>query len=254
MAKIRQTVCYWCFNRDDLPFLKLCHEAKRIGYEGFEMVPEDHWPVLQHVGLKLVTTMGHGTISEGLNRAENHPRIQQELQAAIDKAAANGIGNLICFSGNRAGISEDDGLKNTIAGLKLVTGYAEQKNVTLLLELLNSRVDHRDYQCDRIYWGATAIKQVGSPRVRLLCDIYHMQVMEGDLIRNIAGYMDTIGHFHVAGNPGRNDPDASQEVNYPAIMKTIAASSFAGCIGQEFVPKGDPIASLEAAFTICNAG
>lgn len=252
MARIRQTICYWCFNRDDVPYLKLCHEARRIGYEGFEMVPEDHWPVLKHVGLKLVTTVGHGTISEGLNRAENHPRIEKELRDSIDKAAANEIPILICFSGNRAGIPEEEGLRNTVAGFKRVAGYAEQKNVTLALELLNSRVDHKDYQCDRIYWGATAVRQVASPRVKLLCDIYHMQVMEGDLMRNIAGYIDTIGHFHVAGNPGRNEPDATQEINYPAVMRVIANSSFAGYVGQEFTPKGNPIAALEAAFSACN--
>lgn len=252
MARIRQTLCYWCFNREDIPFLKLCQDAKRIGYEGLEMVPEDHWPVLKHVGLKLSSSIGHASIAEGLNRTENHARIEQELKVSIDKASANEIGILICFSGHRAGISEDDGLKNTIAGLKRVAAYAEQKNITLVLELLNSRVDHQDYQCDRIYWGAQVIHQVASARVKLLCDIYHMQVMEGDLIRNIVGYMDTIGHFHVAGNPGRNEPDASQEINYPGIMRAIASSPYAGCVGQEFMPKGDPVAALEAAFATCN--
>jgi len=251
MARIRQAVSFWCFNREDLPFVRLCQEVKRIGYEGLEMVPEDHWQVAKHFGVPIVTHTGHEGIQYGLNRPANHARIQAELAANIAKAAENSIASLICFSGNRAGIADEEGLNNTVAGLKLVAGLAEQKGVTLLLELLNSRVDHKDYQCDRTWWGAEVVKRVGSPRVKLLYDIYHMQIMEGDLIRSITGYMPYLGHFHIAGNPGRHDPDGNQEIHYPAIMRAIAASPFEGFVGQEFVPKGDPVAALESAFHAC---
>jgi len=254
MARIRQAVGFWCFNRDNFPFIKLCQEVKRIGYEGLEMVPEDHWPVTKHFGVPIVTHVGHESLSDGLNRRENHDRIALEIAANLDKAVDNSIPCLICFSGNRRGISDEEGMNNTVAGLKRVAGQAEQKGVTLLLELLNSRVDHKDYQCDRTWWGAEVVKKVGSPRVKLLYDIYHMQIMEGDLIRSITGYMPYIGHFHVAGNPGRHDPDGTQEIYYPAIMQAIAASPFEGFVGQEFIPKGDPVAALEGAFKVCSAG
>ena len=254
MAHIRQSICFWCFNRQDLPFPKLCAEAKRIGYAGFEMVPEDQWKAVQHAGLKIITHMGHGTLTNGLNRKENHERIAGESRATIDKAVAHSIPALICFSGNREGLPDDTGANITAAGLKLVAGYAEQQGVTLILELLNSKVNHKDYQCDKTTWGVEVIKRVGSPRVKLLYDIYHMQIMEGDLIRTPQEHMEHIGHIHTAGNPGRNELDDNQEINYPGVMRAIAASAYTGYVGQEFMPKGDPIASLEAAYQLCNVG
>jgi len=254
MSRISQAVTYWCFNRPDLPFMKLCTEAKRIGYQGLEMVPEDHWEFAKIQKLRIVTHVGHQSLMEGLNRTENHARIEGELKANIDKAAAHDIPVLICFSGNRGGISDADGLANTVAGLKRVAGYAEQKNVTLALELLNSRIDHKDYQCDHTAWGAEAIRRVGSMRVRLLYDAYHMQIMEGDLIRTITANLEAIAHVHIAGVPGRNDPDATQEIFYPAVMRALAASTYYGWIGQEFIPRADPIAALEEAFRACNVG
>ena len=254
MARIRQSIAYWAFNRPDLPFLKLCQEAKRIGYEGLEMVPEDHWEVAKFQGMKLTTHWGHDSLGDGLNKTANHDRIEREIKANCDKAAAHGIHALICFSGNRNGLSDEQGLANTVVGLKRVAGYAEQKGVTLVLELLNSRVDHKDYQCDRTSWGAAVVNQVGSLRVKLLYDIYHMQIMEGDVMRTIRTHVDLIGHFHTAGNPGRHELDETQELNYPAIMREVAATTYGGYVGQEFSPKGDPIAALEQAFAACNVG
>ena len=252
MARIRQSIAYWAFNRPDLPFLKLCQEAKRIGYEGLEMVPEDHWEVAKLQGLKIVTHFGHESLGDGLNKPENHDRIEREIKANCDKAAAHGIPALICFSGNRNGLSDEQGLANTVAGLKRVAGYAEQKGVTLVLELLNSKVDHKDYQCDHTAWGAAVVKQVGSLRVKLLYDIYHMQIMEGDVIRTIRAHHEHFAHYHTAGNPGRHEIDEKQELNYTAIMREIAATTYMGYVGQEFMPKGHPVAALEQAFAACN--
>ncbi len=252
--RIKQSISYWCFNRPDLPFMKLCQEAKRIGYDGFEMVPEDHWEVARFAGLKIVTMAGHESIADGLNRPDHHDRIERELRVSIDTAAAHQIPCVICFSGNRAGLDDATGLANTVAGLKRVAGHAEEKGVTLVLELLNSKVDHKDYMADRTAWAAAVVRAVGSLRVRLLYDIYHMQVMEGDVIRTIRDNVELIGHIHTAGNPGRHELGADQELNYPGIMKAIAASTFFGHVGQEFVPTGDPLAALEAAFKLCDAG
>ena len=254
MAHIRQCVSSWCFNRPDLSFLKLCHELKRIGYTGLELLPEDHWDFAKAQGLSVVTHGAHDGIANGLNRTENHPRIAKEITTAIDNAAAAGVANLVCFSGNRAGLDDATGLANTVAGLKLVAGYAELKGVTLLLELLNSKVDHKDYQCDHAAWGFEAIRRVGSMRVKLLYDIYHAQIMEGDLIRSFVPNIELIGHFHTAGVPGRHEIGDGQEIHYPGVMRAIAATTYFGVVGQEFVPAGDPIAALEEAYRICNVG
>ena len=163
-----------------------------------------------------------------------------------------GIPSLICFSGNCEGRSSEEGLANCVAGLRRVTGAAEEKGITLCMELLNSRVNHPDYQCDRTAWGVALCRAVGSPRFKLLYDIYHMQIMEGDLIRNITDHIDCIGHFHTAGNPGRRDLDDQQEIYYPPIMQAIAATSYAGYVGHEYRPKGDPVDSLARAFEVCN--
>ena len=254
MARIRQAISFWCFDRKDLSFAQLCADAKRIGYEGLEMVPEDHWQVAKHFGMPLITITGHQSIATGLNRTEHHPRIELEMKANIDKAAANSIPTLICFSGNRAGMPDAEGLRNTVAGLKRVAGYAEQHNVTLALELLNSRADHADYMADRTAWGVEVVKQVGSLRVKLLYDIYHMQIMEGDIIRTLTDNIESIGHIHTAGVPGRHEIDHTQELNYPAIMQAIAATTYFGFVGQEFIPAGPPIPALETAFRLCAGG
>jgi hydroxypyruvate isomerase len=197
--------------------------------------------LIKEAEMHIVTHGGHGTIENGMNDPRNHSRIEDELKANIDKAVKYEIPILICFSGNRRGRPDEEGIENTAACLKRVAPYAEQKGITLALELLNSKVDHRDYQFDRMAWGVRVVELVNSPRVKILYDIYHAQIMEGDIIRTIRAHHDKIAHYHTAGNPGRNEIDDTQELNYPAIMRAIKETGYTGWIGQEFVPKGDPI-------------
>jgi hydroxypyruvate isomerase len=196
-------------------------------------------------------TPSHG-IGKGFNRKENHPECIDAVRKAIDATAAAGFPNVICFSGNRAGLDDATGLANCVEGLKQIAAYAEEKKVTLCLELLNSKRDHKDYQCDRTPWAVEVCRKVGSPRMKLLYDIYHMQIMEGDVIATIRENIEYIGHIHTAGVPGRNEIDETQELNYPAILRAIADSGYKGFVGQEFVPKRDPIASLEQAIRLCD--
>tara|TARA_Y100000588_G_scaffold188234_1_gene202262 strand:+ start:422 stop:1183 length:762 start_codon:yes stop_codon:yes gene_type:complete len=252
MPAIKQSVCFNPFNQDDVTPAELIAAAARIGYKSVEMAAEEHWPLIKDSGLDIAIVVGHDSLPDGLNKRENHDRIEDELLANIDLAVANDIPALICFSGNREGKSEEEGLANCVEGLRRVTAAAEEQGITLCMELLNSRVNHPDYQCDRTAWGAAMCRAVGSPRVKLLHDIYHMQIMEGDLIRNITDYIDCIGHFHTAGNPGRQDLDDEQEIYYPPIMKAIAASDYQGYVGHEYRPKAGTIASLEHAFGICD--
>lgn len=252
MGRIKQSLAWWAFARNIEPD-KLIAEAKRIGYEGVEMCPQELWPKVVEAGLRIVTLGGHRSLTDGLNRKENHDRIEQELKNSIELAVQWNIPVLIVFSGNRGGISEEEGLKNTVDGLRRVAKTAEEACVTLALELLNSKVDHPDYQCDHTSWGVQVCKQVASPRVKLLYDIYHMQIMEGDIIRTIRENIEYIGHFHTAGNPGRHEINEMQELYYPAIMQAIAATGYDGYVGQEFTPTKDTFASLEEAYRICNA-
>ena len=204
-------------------------------------------------GVAVASMIGHHELSDGLNKVENHDRIEAELRAAIALAAENGIGGLICFSGNRnLGQSDLEGMVVCARGLRRVAPYAEVMGVNLNMELLNSKVDHPGYQCDRVDWGVALCEMVNSPRVKLLFDIYHMQIMEGDLIRSIGKALPYIGHFHTAGNPGRHDLDDDQELNYAGICRAIAVSDYAGYVGHEFTPKGDRLAALRQAFAVCD--
>ncbi|MEK7396003.1 MAG: TIM barrel protein, partial [Candidatus Poribacteria bacterium] len=191
-------------------------------------------------------------LGDGLNKRSNHDRIEQEILKNLDVAKENGIVALICFSGNRNGLSDEEGLDITTEGLMRVAKAAEKAGIYLVLELLNSKRDHKDYQCDHTVWGAEVIKRVNSPKVKLLYDIYHMQIMEGDIIQTIKDNIQHIGHFHTAGNPGRRDLDEDQELYYPPIMRTIANTDYDLYVGQEFVPKGEPIEALRTAFKICD--
>ncbi len=251
--KIQQSLAWWCFGRHTTPD-RLVAEAKRIGYAGVEMAPEDLWPQILDGGLKIITMGGHHSLTDGLNKPSNHDRIEREIEANLAKAVKFGIPALIVFSGNRNGLPDAAGLENTVEGLRRVSKMAEDASVTLVMELLNSKVDHADYQCDHTSWGVAACQAVDSPRVKLLYDIYHMQIMEGDIIRNIRDYHQYIGHFHTAGNPGRNELDETQELYYPAICKTIADTDYQGYVGQEFSPRRseDWLTSLEAAYKICD--
>jgi len=248
--RLKQDVTWWPISR--LPVKQAIAELKRIGFQGVEMAPREVWDDIRAAGLRIVAIVGHGSLSDGLNRRENHNRIEEELKRNIDLAVQYDIPILICFSGNRRGISDEEGIANCVEGLRRVAPYAEQKSVTLAMELLNSKVDHPDYQCDRTWWGVEVCKRVNSPRVKLLYDIYHMQIMEGDLIRTIRANIQYIAHFHTAGNPGRRDIDETQEIYYPAVMRAIKETRYDGFIGHEFGPKGDPVEALRKAYQICD--
>ncbi len=247
MGRPKASMTWWSFAERGVEANDLIRAVAAMGYDGIELADEVLWTVIRGEGLALVSHRGHGTIESGLNRRENHDRIEAEILANLDLAQRWDIPVLICFSGNREGVADEVGIENTALGLSRVARAAEQAGVTLALELLNSKVDHPGYQCDRTSWGLSVIEQVGSPRVRLLYDVYHMQVMEGDVIRTIEAHHDAFAHFHGAGNPGRHDPDRSQELWYPAIYRAIAATGFDGYIGMEYIPRGGPVASLQAA-------
>lgn len=251
MGRIKQSIAWWCFARRVEP-MELIKKAAQIGYASIEMLPREYWDAVLDHGMKIAIIGGHGTLTDGLNRRENHNRIEEELSRNIELAAEYGIPSLICFSGNRRGLPDDEGIQITAEGLRRVTKMAEEKGVQLCLELLNSKVNHPDYQCDHTWWGVEVCKAVNSPAVKLLYDIYHMQIMEGDLIRTIKENIDYIGHFHTAGNPGRHDLDDEQEINYRAVMKAIAETNYTGFVGHEFTPKGDPIEALERTFSLCD--
>jgi hydroxypyruvate isomerase len=249
-GNIKQSVCRWCYG--DIPLEKLAAEAKRIGYQSIELVTPEEFPIVKQAGLTCAMLSGACTIGDCFNRPENHDRLVEALGEYIEFAANNRLPSVICFSGNRRGMPDDEGLVNCAAGLKRIVGLAEKKNVTICMELLNSKVDHKDYMCDRTPWGVELVKQVGSPRFKLLYDIYHMQIMEGDVIRTIEDNKEFIGHYHTGGNPGRHEIDETQELNYPAIVQAIIDTGYDGYLGQEFIPQREPIASLEQGFRICD--
>jgi hydroxypyruvate isomerase len=248
---IRQSFSYWCVANRGLEPGALLAGAAKIGFAGVELIDEALWPLARKAGLKIVSIGGHGTIDDGLNREENFPRIEKELRVNLVKAKQWEISVLICFSGARRGLSDEAGLKQCTKSLKRLAPQAEDAGVVLAVELLNSKVDHPDYQCDRSAWGIELCRRVGSPAVKLLYDIYHMQIMEGDLIRTIHDGHAYFAHYHTAGNPGRGQPDETQEINYPAVYRAIAETGYAGYIAHEFIPKGDPLAALEKAYRDC---
>jgi len=220
------------------------------GYDFAEMVA-----LAKRHNLVIASICGHQSLGDGLNKRSNHDRIEAELKTSIDVAVQHGIPGLICFSGNRQPHQSDaDALDTVVTGLRRVAPYAEKNGINLNMELLNSKVDHPGYQNDHTVWGVAVCERVNSPRVKLLYDIYHMQIMEGDVIRTIRENIRWIGHFHTAGNPGRNDLDDTQELNYAGICQAIAATGYDLYVGHEFKPKGDSIAAVHRAFTICNVG
>ena len=249
-GNIKQSVCRWCYRA--LSLEQLSEAARKIGLQSIELIGPDEFKTVKAYGLTCAMTRGAGTIDSGLNRIENHDRLEEELRKNIDFAAAEKIPNVICFSGNRKGMPDDEGLKNCAIGAKRIVGYAEKMGVTVCMELLNSKVNHKDYMCDHTSWGAELVRQVGSPRFKLLYDIYHMQIMEGDIIRTIRDNIKYIGHFHTAGNPGRHEIDDTQELNYRAIAQAIVDTGYTGYLGHEFSPLGDPLKALDQAITICD--
>jgi hydroxypyruvate isomerase len=248
-GSIKQSICRWCYG--GIPLERLAEEAVRIGYKSIELLSPEDFKKIKPFGLTCAMIRCN-SISDGLNRTENHARIEKELSDHIEFAAAEGLPNVICMAGNRRGMADDEGLDNCVIGLKRVLGLAEEKKVTICMEGLNSKVDHKDYMYDYTRWGVRLVKKLGSPRFKLLYDIYHMQIMEGDVIRTIRDNKDYIAHYHTGGNPGRHEIDDTQELNYAAIVKAILETGYTGYLGQEFIPQREPIASLTQGFRICD--
>ncbi len=252
-GRLKQCVTRGVFARD-MPFEETCKIAARLGCKGYDLVDPADWSTLKKYGL--LSTMypagAGGTISDALNRKENHERIEKSMRAAIDLCASNGYPNVITFSGNRRGMSDAEGADNCVAFLNRVKAHAEDKSVTICMELLNSKVNHKDYMCDHAAWGVDVVKRVNSPRVKLLYDIYHMQIMDGDIVRTIRDNIQWIGHFHTGGNPGRHEIDDTQELNYRFVAKSIADLGFTGYVAHEYSPAQgrDPVKSLEQALEI----
>jgi hydroxypyruvate isomerase len=246
----RHSVCRWCFS--GIPLEKFALDVKPLGIRSIELLEPIEWPVVQRAGLTCALANGTTRIDEGFNRRENHARFVPSMKERIAQCSDAGLPNVICFSGNRNRLSDEEGLENCAQGLKQIILTAEQKRVTVVMELLNSKVDHKDYQCDHTAWGVELVKRVGSERFKLLYDIYHMQIMEGDIIATIRDYHSYIGHYHTGGCPGRHEIDDSQELNYAAIMREIAVTGFSGFVAQEFLPTRDPLRSLADAIRICS--
>jgi len=252
MAPIKQSIAWWCFIPAKMTPEALLKTAADIGYTGIDLVDQEYWQMVKDHGLQIASIRGHEALTDGLNRRENGARIEKELRANIALAAQWGSPALVCFSGNRNGVDDKTGAEITAENLRRVAKVAEDAGVTLVLELLNSKVDHPDYQCDKTPWGVQVCQMVDSPRVKLLYDIYHMQIMEGDIIRTIQDNHAYFGHYHTAGNPGRNETDDSQDLHYPAIMRASVATGYTGYVAQEFIPNHDPAAAPKQAFDLCN--
>jgi hydroxypyruvate isomerase len=256
-GKLKQCVTRGVFARS-MPFEETCRETARLGCKGYDLEGPDNWPTLKKYGL--IPTMyppgPGGTIADALNRKENHDRLEKSMHAAIDQAAQNGVPSIITFSGNRRGMNDDEGAENCVAFLNRVKSHAEDKGVNICMELLNSKVNHKDYMCDHTSWGAGVMKRVNSPRVKLLYDIYHLQIMEGDIARTIQENIQWIGHFHTGGNPGRHEIDGTQELNYHFIAQVIADLGFSGYVAHEYSPAQgrDAIQSLNQAMEIFDVG
>lgn len=251
-GNINHSVCQWCYS--SIPLDELARAAKGMGIASVELLGADQWQTVIKHGL--TCAMGYGS-SISLNRGFNDPALHEQLlkdyTVSIPKAADAGLKNLICFSGNRNGLTDEKGIENCAKGLDPVLKLAEKHNITIVMELLNSKVDHKDYQCDRTEWGVKLCEKTGSANFKLLYDIYHMQIMEGDVIATIRKHKNYIAHYHTGGVPGRHEIDESQELYYPAIMKAISETGFKGHVAQEFIPaKADPLASLNAAIRLCD--
>jgi len=250
-GRVKQSVCRWCYPHIALE--ELCAQSAQMGLKAVDLLNPEEYEVPRRYGL--VCSMGYaggGEIESALNRLENHARIEEGFRKYIPLAAKAGVPNVITFSGTRKGMSDEEGARNTIVGLNRVKKIAEDYGVTICMELLNSKVDHKDYMCDHTAWGVRVVQEVNSPRVKLLYDIYHMQIMEGDLIRTIQQNIQWLGHFHTGGVPGRHELDNTQEVQWDAVMRGIVATGFQGYVAQEFLPTRDPLTSLRQAVDLCD--
>lgn len=254
-GNINHSVCRWCYN--SIPLEELCTSVKKIGFSAIDLVGPKDWPVLQKYGID--SSMCNGAeinLVDGFNDKKFHAQLIKNYTDMIPLVAKAGYKNLICFSGNRRGIDDETGWTNCAEGLKQIMSLAEKHNVKIIMELLNSKVNHKDYQCDKTPWGVELCKRVGSPNFGLLYDIYHMQIDEGDVIHTLRDNQKYIFHYHTGGVPGRNEIDDTQELYYPAIMKAIVDTGFKGYVAQEFIPKRNTneerIASLQKAVQLCD--
>ncbi|HUS05427.1 MAG TPA: TIM barrel protein [Bryobacteraceae bacterium] len=248
---LKQSVARWCYSKTSME--DLAREGARMGLKGIDLIGPEDWPVAQKYGLVPAMVQPAGvTIPDGWNRKENHDRLEAIYREAIPKLAAAKAPNVIALSGNRKGMSDEEGMMNTVSGLRRITRLAEDENITICLELLNSKVNHKDYMCDRTAWGVEVCRRVDSPRMKLLYDIYHMQIMEGDVIRTIRENIGYIAHFHTGGVPGRHELDDTQELRWRGIATAISALGFTGYFAHEFIPVNDPIRSLEEAVKLCS--
>src|ERR1700760_1316270 len=251
-GNINHSVSPWCYS--ELTLDQLCETAKGIGITGVDLCGPKDWPTLQKHGM--YSSMCNGAeinLTDGFGDTQFHATLQKSYTEMIPLVEKNGYKNLICFSGSKRGKSDEEGWNNCVAGLKPLVAIAEKHNVVLCMELLKRKIDHKDYQCNHVEWGVELCKRINSENFKLLFDIYHMQIMEGDIVRNITDYHQYIAHFHTGGIPGRHEIDDTQELFYPAVMRAIVATGFKGYVGQEFVPKNpDKIASLRKAIQICD--
>ena len=251
-GRIHHSVCRWCYGK--VPLDDLCRAARDMGIQSIDLLGLDEIPTAKKYDLTCAMVSGiPGGITKGLNRPENHDAILKWFEGAAPKVAELGCTNVICFSGNRGGMSDEQGLENCAVGLKKLLPVAERHKLVLVMELLNSKVDHADYMCDHTKWGVALCQKAGSERFKLLYDIYHMQIMEGDIIRTLRQAAPCIAHYHTGGVPGRNEIDESQEIHYPAVMRAIIETGFKGFVAQEFIPKRpDVLASLRQGVGICD--
>jgi hydroxypyruvate isomerase len=250
-GNIKQSASKWCYGK--LSLEELCEKGKAMGLVAIDLLsPGKDFDVLKKHGM-VCSMINSSGISPGLNEKKNHESCLAAIRKSVEAAAEAGFPNVICMSGNRvAGLTDEEGMDNCVIALKQIAGVAEAKKVTLCMELLNSKRDHKGYMCDHTAWGVAMCKKVGSDRVKLLYDIYHMQIDEGDVIQTIRENKDYLGHFHTGGVPGRNEIDDTQELNYAAIMRAILATGFKGFVAHEFIPKRDPLTSLAQAIRICD--
>jgi len=250
-GRIRQSVSRWCYK--NIPLDQLCQASAQMGLKGVDLLEVSEWDMPRKYGL--ICTMGYaggGTIPDALNRTENHDAIEAAFRKNIPIAAKAGVPNVITFSGNRKGMPDDEGARNCVIGLNRLKKIAEDNGVNICMELLNSKHDHHDYMCDHTAWGVRVVSEVNSPRIKLLYDIYHMQIMEGDLIATIRANIQWLGHFHTGGVPGRHELDNTQEVQWDGVMRGIADLNYTGYVAHEFVPSRDPLTSLREAVDLCD--
>ncbi|WP_271764840.1 hydroxypyruvate isomerase family protein [Aquimarina algiphila] len=251
-GNINHSACRWCYQ--DIPLQEFARKGKEMGLKAIDLLKPDEWKIVREAGLECsLATDTFASITDGFNDPKNHEALQKQYLTLISEASNAGIKQVIVFSGNRNGISDEEGWEQCAKGLDVLVKHAEKNNVTLIMELLNSKVDHKDYQCDLTPWGVALVDKIGSSNFKLLYDIYHMQIMEGDIIATIRKYTEYIAHYHTGGVPGRHEINRSQELNYPAIMQAALTTGFKGYVAQEFIPTyDDKLSALQEGIMICD--